>query len=255
VTTTATPQFSATDGSLWLIPGATPVPPIPVAPVIPSNAKNTGSIIAMPGWKMEWDDGTQGSATNIKMVYDPVKKIATFSADQTGKAGVRWSITAVKNVPDTITHFVYDIIFQLPDPSQQACIEMDVNQVTNSNGENYFLCVQASQYSKSYEYSLKNAKGGIGWNKSNIPVSPEQWPKNTDKHIRIFSYRDANGNVFYEGVEEDSKYSAYTSTAQGNSSESLGWTKGIILPNFQMDGANASGTMVAVVSNFNISYW
>jgi hypothetical protein len=249
-----TPQFKDTLGDLYLIPGAVPVPPKPTSPPIPSTAKNTGSIIAIPGWKMEWDSGTQGSASNIKMVYDPVKKIATFSANQKGKAGVRWSVHAAENIPDTVKNFCYDITFEFPDPTQQACIEMDVNQVT-SDDKTYLLCVQASEYSHSYEYTLLN-KSGFGWNKSNIPSNPEQWPKNTKKHIRIFSHRDNSSGVYYQGVEEDNIYIPFAASCQGISAQNLGWKPtGMILPNFQMDGSTDAGTMIAVVHDFNISYW
>jgi hypothetical protein len=246
--------FLDTLSNQYLIPSAVPMPPTPVAPIIPATAKNTGSILAIPGWKMEWDDGTPPTAKNISMIYNPTTKTALFSADQTGKAGVRWSVTAAKNVPDTVMNYCYDITFQLPDPTQEACVELDINHV-DSLGNIYFLCVQASHYSKSYEYTLGKAAGGVGWNPSIIPVDPLAWPANTNKHIRIFSHRDNAKKVYYDGVEEDGKYSIFAPTSFGLDTENENWTKQILLPNFQLDGANASGHISALVSNFVIYYW
>lgn len=255
---TTVPQFKDTLGNLYTIPGATPVPPTPVAPVIPDTAKNTGNILIMPGWKMEKDKGTPGVATNIKMTVNKDGS-ALFSANQTGKGGVRWSITCVKNVPDIVLNYCYDITLQLADPTQQACIEMDINHV-DSKGVTYLLCAQSSHYSKSYEYTLsKNGQSsGFGWHPSGIKSDPLTWPKATDKHIRIFTHRDTSGKVYYDGIEEDGNYIEFpVSTCAGVSSmiPNPMWTKGIILPNFQLDGATASGLMSALVKNFNISYW
>jgi hypothetical protein len=251
---TTTPQFKDTLGNLYLVPGATPYVPKPVAPLIPATAKNTGNILVMPNWKMEKDAGTPGTASNIKMTLNKADGSALFSANQTGKGGVRWSITAAKNVPDTVLNYCYDITLLFPDPTQQACLELDINHV-DSKGTVYFLCAQASHYSKSYEYTLGKAAGGVGWNPSLIPVDPITWKANTDKHIRIFTQRDNSGKVYYTGVEEDSVYSQFAASNSGLDTEALKWTPEIILPNFQLGGANASGLMQALVKNFNISYW
>lgn len=252
--TTPAGIFLDTMQNQYSIPGAVPIPPKPVAPIIPMTAKNTGNILIIPGWKMEKDGGTPGTATNIKMVVNEDGS-ALFAADQLKKAGVRWSVTAAKNVPDTVTHFCYDILMQFQDPTQQACVEMDINQVT-SDGLTWLLCVQASEYSDSYEYTLLKSSGSYGWNPSTIKVNPTLWKANVDKHIRIFTHRDLpTGKVWYDGVEEDSLYNPFASTAVGISDSAMGWTKEIILPNFQLDGANAAGHISALVKNFNISYW
>jgi hypothetical protein len=246
--------FLDTAENQYTIPGAVPIPPKPTFPVIPSTAKNTGNILIIPNWKMEKDTGTPGAATNIKMVVNEDGS-ALFSANQTGKGGVRWSVTAAKNVPDTVANYVYDILMQFPDPTQQACVEMDINHV-DSTGLTWLLCTQASEYSDSYEYTLLKSSGGYGWNPSTIKVNPTLWPKNQDKHIRIAVQRNlANGKTVYVGVEEDGAYTQFAATAQGISDSAMGWTKQIILPNFQLDGANASGVISALVQNFNISYW
>jgi hypothetical protein len=253
--TTPAGIFLDTVNNQYTIPGAVPIPPKPVAPIIPATAKNTGNILIIPGWKMEKDGGTPGTAKNISMTVNPTAGSALFGADQTGKGGVRWSVTAAKNVSDTVTHFCYDILMQFQDPTQQACVEMDINQVT-SDGLTWLLCVQASEYSDSYEYTLSKSAGGFGWNPSTIKVNPTLWPKNVNKHIRIFTHRDlTTGKTVYDGVEEDSNYNPFAATCLGISDAAMGWTKGIILPNFQLDGANAAGHISALVQNFNISYW
>ena len=251
---TTTPIFLDTLSNKYTIPGAVPVPPAPVFPVIPATAKNTGNILLIKNWKMEKDSGTPGTATGIAMKVN-ADGSALFSANQTGKGGVRWSVTAASNVPDTVSNYVYDITMQFADPTQQACVEMDINHV-DSKGDTYLLCTQASEYSDSYEYTLLKSNGGYGWNPSTIKVNPTLWPKNTDKHIRIAVQRNlTTGKVVYVAIEEDSVATLFASTAQGISDSPMGWTKQIILPNFQLDGANSSGTISALVKNFNISYW
>lgn len=246
--------FLDTMNNKYNIPSAVPIPPQPVAPIIPATAKNTGNILIIPGWKMEKDGGTPGTAKNITMTVNKDGS-ALFSALQTGKGGVRWSVTAAKAVPDTVANYVYDITYQFPDTTQQSCVEMDINHV-DSKGDTYLLCAQASEYSDSYEYTLLKSAGGYGWNPSTIKVNPTLWPKNTDKHIRIFTQRNlSTGKVIYTGVEEDSVYNPFAATCLGISDSPMGWTKEILLPNFQLDGANASGTISALVKNFNISYW
>jgi hypothetical protein len=252
--TTPAGIFLDTVNNQYTIPGAILIPPKPVFPVIPSTAKNTGNILVMPNWKMEKDGGTPGTATNIKMVVNKDGS-ALFSANQLKKAGVRWSVTAAKSVPDTISNYVYDITMQFQDPTQQACVEMDINHV-DSKGLTWLLCTQASEYSDSYEYTLLKSNGGYGWNPSAIKVNPTLWIKNQNKHIRIALQRNlSTGKTVYVGVEEDGIYNQFASTAQGISDSVMGWTEEIILPNFQLDGANASGLISALIQNFNISYW
>lgn len=253
------PLFIDTKGNLYEIDSAKPYvptqpPPSNAAPVIPMNAQNTGNIVDLANWKMEKDAGTPGSAKNIIKAWDAANKVATFKADQTGKGGVRWSIAAAKSVPDTVRSICYDLTVQSPDWTQIACLEMDVNH-TKSDGRTYFLCVQASQYSKSYEYSLLNSKNHIGWLPSTIRVNPVIWAPNVDKHIRIFTHSDMNGNVFYDGIEEDGLYTMFPDTAHGISTKSMNWTKQELLPNFQLDGAKDSGTMTALVKNLTLFYW
>jgi hypothetical protein len=255
MTTTPSGIFLDTMNNKYNIPGAVPIPPQPVAPLIPATATTVANICSLAGWKMEKDSGTPGTAKNITMTYNATTKACLFSANQTGKGGVRWSRTIATGVPDTVANYVYDITYEFPDPMQQACVEMDINHV-DSKGDTYLLCVQASEYSDSYEYTLLKAAGSYGWNPSTIKVNPTLWPKNTPKHIRIFTQRNlANGKVVYVGVEEDAVYNPFAATCTGVSDSPMGWTKQIILPNFQLDGANASGLMQCNVLAFDIIYW
>ena len=73
----------------------------------------------------------------------------------------------------------------------------------------------------SIEYSVQSAELGA-----------KTW-----HHVQIASHRDDKGNVSYDWVNLDGAHSEFVN-ATVNSAEALGWQKGTLLINFQLDGAN-----------------
>lgn len=243
------PQFKAVDGSLWTVPGAQPVaqttpPPVTSgAPVIPASAIII-NLDNLNSWKGVKDKGTPGGASGISSTFVNATLGRHFVANQTGRGGVRWS--TVYTHDSNSNYFVYDVKYQPIDPTQMAQLELDHTQVLGPD-KVCFLCVQASANSKTWEYTT-TPSGKCHWNKSNISVDPTKFPSNVQTRIRHFVHRDDAGVVYYDGVSVNGNYTAFDPSCKGLSVEALNWTKDDLLVNFQMNGANASGTMEAYAS-------
>ena len=166
------------------------------------------------------------------------------------RGGERWHLAFAKDTEST--HFVYDTYIYLTDPSQVANIELDMNQVI-SNGKTVIFGTQCSTYSKTWEYTVDT--GGSHWVPSNIACNPRTWAANTWHHVQIASHRDSGGNVTYDWVNVDGVHNVF-SNAKGNSARSLGWEKGTLLINFQLDGANKDGgTIQAYAHELTVLRW
>ena len=163
------------------------------------------------------------------------------------RGGVRWHISFANDTK--ATHFVYDTYIYIVDPAQVANIELDMNQVM-SDGRTVIFGTQCSVYSKTWEYTL--VAGGTHWHPSNVPCNPQSWAAKTWHHVQIASHRDDKGNVSYDWVNVDGVHSEFNH-ATGNSAEPLGWQKGTLLINFQLDGASKdSGTITAYAHNVTV---
>lgn len=170
----------------------------------------------------------------------------TYSA----RGGERWHISFAKDA--NATHFVYDTYVYIVDPSQVANVEMDMNQVM-SDGRTVIFGTQCSSYSKTWEYTI--VSGGTHWKSSNITCNPKNWTAKTWHHIQIASHRNNNGDVTYDWVNVDETHSEFKN-ATGNSAEALGWAKGDLLINFQLDGSDKdSGAITAYVHKLTILRW
>jgi hypothetical protein len=130
---------------------------------------------------------------------------------------------------------VYDTYVYLTNPSEITNLEMDMNQVL-SNGKTVIFGTQCASGSGTFEYTKVN--GGTHWYPSNIPCNPKTWTANAWHHIQIASHRDGSGVVTYDWVNINGTYTDFQN-ATGNSAEPLGWELGILLLNFQVDGAGS----------------
>jgi hypothetical protein len=133
---------------------------------------------------------------------------------------------------------------------------MDMNQVM-SNGDTVIFGAQCASGSGTWEYttvSEVNGKAKTGWHPSNLPCNPKTWTASTWHHIQIASHRDTTGVVTYDWVTMDGTTSDFTS-ASGGSAESLGWTAGDLLLNFQLDGPSASGSITAYIDEMTVYGW
>lgn len=223
-------------------PAATPNPD--ACPVIPANAISSGVLdnyTAQP-WKFEHDAATPGTTANATTAYiDPVQG-RNFHFDYTQQAGERFSLVCA-NDPNSL-NFCYDVEVRFTDPSQILNMELDVNQVL-ADGRTVIYDCQCASKSASWEYNA--------WRPSRVPGNPQQWGTGWNR-TRIFWHRSADGNVVtWDGVEFNGAWESInqSSTTQ---TKALGWGLVIVL-NFQIEGALASGTVDAFARNLRIIRW
>jgi hypothetical protein len=205
-------------------------------------------------WSFEKDGGTPGSGRGSTAYpattpsYDDARE---FYMTYAAHGGVRWHVSFAHD--PNATHFVYDTYVYLTDPAQVANIELDMNQVM-SNGKTVVYGTQCSSYTKTWEYTIASGNS-YHWKSSNVGCNPKTWAAKTWHHVQIASHRDGSGNVTYDWVNVDGAHKVL-SGAYGNSARSLGWAKGDLLVNFQLDGANSgSGSITAYIHKMTIFRW
>ena len=219
---------------------------------IPTNAVSSGYLDGKV-WAFEKDQAVGGGARGSSVfpattpLYDEARE---FYMTYSQRGGVRWHISFANDTK--ATHFVYDTYVYIVDPTQVANLELDMNQVM-SDGRTVIFGTQCSIYSKTWEYTL--VAHGTQWHPSNIPCNPQSWAAKTWHHVQIASHRDDKGNVSYDWVNLDGVHSEFVN-ATVNSAEALGWQKGTLLINFQLDGANKDGgTITAYAHNVTVLRW
>jgi hypothetical protein len=219
---------------------------------IPASAIVTASLDGKQ-WAGEKDSGTPGSAHGSSVYpstisyYDHARK---FYMTYSSRAGYRWHYSFAKST--TATHFVYDTYVYITNPSQLANIELDMNQVM-SNGKTVIFGMQCSTYSKTWEYTVSS--GGSHWKSSNVGCNPRAWAAKTWHHVQIASHRNSTGYVTYDWVNLDGAHHVFRNAA-GNSARSMGWSRGTLLLNFQLDGYNhGSGSLTAYIHKLTVFRW
>jgi hypothetical protein len=252
VTITATSKADPTIAKSLVTALVAPTSP---SPRIPANAISSGPLDASSKWLWNHDPGTPGSSQGSS-VY-PVSGLSSDNAAReyymtySGRGGEIYHLAFATDTKST--HFVYDVNVYVADPSQLANLEMDMNAVM-ADGRTVILGTQCSTYSKSWEYTYRtNGKGG--WHSSKIACDPKKWAANTWHHFQIASHRDANGIATYDWVGVDGVYSNFQN-AVGDSAMNLGWQKGTLLINFQIDGANpGSGSNTLYTDKLTVYRW
>jgi hypothetical protein len=232
--------------------GSNGTPPSAGSGDIPTNAVSSGYLDGK-AWAFEKDEAVGGGARGSSVfpattpLYDEARE---FYMTYSQRGGVRWHISFANDTK--ATHFVYDTYVYIVDPTQVANLELDMNQVM-SDGRTVIFGTQCSIYSKTWEYTL--VAHGTQWHPSNIPCNPQSWAAKTWHHVQIASHRDDKGNVSYDWVNLDGVHSEFVN-ATVNSAEALGWQKGDLLINFQLDGANKDGgTITAYAHNVTVLRW
>jgi hypothetical protein len=211
---------------------------------IPSNAVASIDLDVSNDWASEHDGGTPGSSRGSTAfpattpVYDNARE---FYMTYSKRGGERWHISFAKDTSST--HFVFDTYVYVVNPSQLANLELDLNQVM-SNGKTVIYGTQCSVYSHSWEWAYISG-GHPHWHPSNVSCNPLTWSAKTWHHIQIGFHRDSNGVVTHDWVSFDGKQTGF-SGATSASAQSLGWAKGDLLMNIQMDGySEGSGSITA----------
>lgn len=231
-----------------------PPPPANAAPAIPSSATAV-SLITQGTWKpCEHDAGTPG--TGACSDNYPVTGIFTdsargFSMSYTGAGGVRWANSFANDTMST--NFVLDAQVQSPDWTHVADLELDTNQV-KADGKTAILGTQCASQEKTWDITLSGTGGAWHWVKTNVPCNPLTWTPNVPHHIRIFGTISAQDISTYIGVEFDGVYAAF-SGATGSTADALGWGKGTVLDNVQIDGFGASGSATVYMDKLTIYRW
>jgi len=231
-------------------------PPPPTSPfTLPSSATSSSGLESSASWKWNDDPGTSGSASGTSSYGSaPGGDARAFHSTYSSGGGEIFHLSFA-NDPNA-THFVYDNYVYVTDPGSLANLEMDMNQVL-SNGDTIIYGFQCSHYSKTWEYTLNDGTPSAPkdhWHPSNVACDPTTWSANAWHHVQIAYHRDSSGNVTYDAVALDGKASALTG-ASGPSAFALGWAKGVLLTNFQLDGLGASGAITAYAKDLTISRW
>jgi hypothetical protein len=233
------------------------------------------------GWYWNADSGTACCVNNTNTpsytVASPSRdrKSRLFYVDYTpngsGNPGVRYSTnfgTTPRNFPMTeaATHFAYEAYIYLVDPQNVANIEMDINQVWDSNDDVLIYGLQCAGVDGRWEYTINDPMNPnhTKWVKTTNPViscNPANWTANTWHHVQLTMHQDNNGGVYYDSITLDGTTSSLSSWF-GNSSFSFSppWKPtGNLLLNFQLDGVNKGAgnevTITAYVDSLLLSYY
>lgn len=258
----STPLSDAASFSPATVSYAAPVapPPPPSGPAIPANA--TKVILDPMTFKQTKDAGTPGTACTSSLPCSNPYPVAIDAAHPSAKqfnmaysarAGVRWSVN-IANDPNA-ENFVYDTWIYIPDVSQVANLEMDTNQVTAA-GNTRILGFQCSHYDHAWDYTLSKLSTGGSWHwvASKVACDPTLWTAKTWHHIQIVGHFDSNDVSYYDGVWFDGAYSAIGGS--GATGYALGWSKGSVVINFQIDGlATGNGSTSVSASQLTIYRW
>ena len=203
-------------------------------------------------WAYERDGAISGSArgSTVYPAYTPSWDNARkFYMTYWRRGGVRWHQSFGRDA--SATHFIYDTYVYITDPAQVGNVEMDMNQVMG-DGATVVYGFQCSTYTKTWEYTY--VSGVTHWRSSGVPCNPRTWKANTWHHIQIATHRNNNGDVTYDWVNFDGGHHGIYKTAF--SAERLGWARGSLLVNFQLDGYNSgSGSITAFVHSFRVFRW
>jgi hypothetical protein len=228
----------------------------PTGPTIPSNAISEAQLQLLPNWRIKHDPGTDGTSVgSMTVVGDPslTGQAAEFNTSFTDWGGELYSQSYA--VDASATTFLYDAEVWIEAGSQIGNLEMDNNQVI-PDGDTVIYAFQCAGTSNTWDYS-ENAGTPknpiVKWVHSNQPCNPEDWTPNMWHHVQILTSRDAVGNVTYHSVWLDGVEAPINETV--NSAFTLGWAKGDLVANFQVDGIGASGSSTLYVDNLTIYRW
>lgn len=209
---------------------------------IPSNAVSSGDLDATTNWTYQHDTGTPGSSRGSTLfpattpLYDDARE---FYMTYSGRGGERWHNSFARD--SASTHFALDTYVYVANPDQLANLELDLNQVM-ADGRTVIFGTQCSTYSRTWEWTYFNSSGPH-WHASNVPCDTRKWAANTWHHIQVGFHRDSNGYVTHDWVNFDGTHSTFSSAA-GGSAKALGWAKGSLVMNIQLDGFNTSSGSV-----------
>lgn len=226
------------------------------SPVIPSNAISETGLQLLPTWRYKHDPGTSGaSAGSMTFVTDPSLsgQAARFESSYTNWGGEIYSADYAND--PTATNFVYDAEVWIEAGSQIANLELDNNQVIQ-NGDTVIYAFQCAGVSNTWDYSSNagtRSQPVVKWLHSSAPCNPANWVANAWHHVQISYSRDGVGNITYKSVWLDGVESQINETVL--SAFTLGWARGVLITNFQVDGTGAGGSSTLYLDKLTIYRW
>ncbi len=105
------------------------------------------------------------------------------------------------DVPQSATHFTYDVFFYLEDPAAPEALEFDANQ---TYGNVRYTWGTECSYKNTGKWDIWDPPNGR-WVPTNVPcppVAPNTW------HHLVWQFEKIQGGVHYIGVELDGKFTA-----------------------------------------------
>lgn len=219
---------------------------------VPSNASATSDLDIAGNWAWEHDGATPGWSKGSTVfpastpLYDDARE---FYMEYAGHGGERWHLSMGNNA--NAHNFALDTYVYFTDPNQVGNLELDFNQVM-PNGQTVIYGTQCSSYSKTWEWTYTD--NASHWRSSNVPCNPKNWAPNTWHHIQIGFHRDDKGYVVHDWVNVDGTHSTFNN-AGGPGALWLGWPKGLLLVNYQLDGALGNGSVTSFVHKMTIYSW
>lgn len=238
----------------------------------PCPSQNNTSGLAASTWFWQWDSGTAqctNGTTNTYMApsgspsQDSESRLFYTEWQSTtsgGEPGERYSNRYASGATSA-TNFVYDTYFYSTDPQNIANLEMDTNDVMDSNGDVVILGLQCVHSADTWEYTLNT--GSLTdphdqWEVPNPKVAcdPEALAANTWHHLQLAAHRDASGNVYYDSITVDGT----TTNVSWSGFDEFGikWSPGDLILNYQVDGIYNGGqeaTATTYLDGMTMIYW
>jgi hypothetical protein len=221
---------------------------------LPSYAIPSTDLDGSGSWAAQHDAGTPGSSHGSMVYpastpsYDDARE---FYMTYSNHGGERWHLSFGNNASSM--NFVLDTYVYFINPSQVQNLELDLNQVM-SNGETVIYGTQCSSISKTWEYTVESGNSPH-WKSSNVACNPLNWAAKTWHHIQIGYHRNSSGVVTHDWVNLDGTHSVFQN-ATGAGALRLGWAKGDLLINFQIDGeSKGSGSVTSYIHKMTIYHW
>lgn len=217
---------------------------------IPSYAQNTGDMDAQY-WKFEHDGGTPGWSSGSTVYATSAGgwgSAREFYMTYSNHGGERWHVS--DGGANNSNTFVLDTYIFIKNPDQVQNLELDVNE-TLSSGENILFATQCSSITGTWEWAY--VSGGPHWHSSNIRCNPRSWSANTWHHVQIGMHRSGS-TVYHDYVNLDGAHSTF-SGAVGNGGQWLGWARGAVVTNYQIDGEYGGGSVTSYINKMTVYHW
>jgi len=225
------------------------------SPLASPDTVSNSSLETLGNWRAAHDTGGKGYASGYtKLVASPSVSGPSrlFASSFSGSGDERFSVTFGDDAVST--NFLYSADIFVNGSSQKISnIEMDMNQVM-PNGKTVIYGFQCDTWAGDWDYAgnTHGAHPYTGWIHTGIPCNVHNWKINTWHHFQISYSRNATGDVTYHSFTFDGVTHAVNRTVF--SAYPLGWSRGELITNFQVDGFGA-GSASVYVDQLSISRW